>query len=81
EHEEHDHEHHDHDEHASAHSEVEVVYTFECDASSKLDSVSVAFFERWSGIEKMQVQMAGPGGQSAMTLTPAQTAIDLTKIR
>jgi|GEM_PF-26210 len=85
EHASHDDEHGHDDEHAhhgsDTHSEVLVQYSYECESISNLASIDVQLFQHWSGIEQLEVQMAGPSGQSAIEINASQTVIDLATIR
>ena len=85
EHAKHDDEHGHDDEHAhhgsDTHSEVLVQYSYECESISNLASIDVQLFQHWSGIEQLEVQMAGPSGQSAIEINASQTVIDLATIR
>ena len=70
---------HDHDEeHAGeSHSEVLVDYAFECEDPAAIGTLDVALGERFESIETIAVQMAGPGGQGAESLSPAGTRVPL----
>jgi hypothetical protein len=70
--EDHDEDHEDHDEHESGeiHAEFHARYAFRCDRPEQLSRISVWLFERFPGTERLQVQLLGPGGQTAATLTP-----------
>ena len=79
-HDEHADEHHDeHDE--VAHSEVTASYEFSCQQPEDLAELSVALFSTWSGISDIDVQLAGPGGQSFVELDSDNTTIDLAPVR
>lgn len=68
----HDQDHDQHDEHASgeAHAEFHARYAFRCDRPEQLGRIGVRLFERFPATERLQVQLLGPGGQTAATLTP-----------
>jgi hypothetical protein len=70
--EDHDEDHEDHDEHESgeAHAVFYARYAFRCDRPEQLDRIGVRLFERFPGTEHLQVQLLGPGGQTAATLSP-----------
>ena len=86
---EHDDDHHDddHDDHAGhddegeTHSSVRAFYSFECGDTKKLSTVDVNLLSVWSGFEEIDVQLIGPGGQSAAELTPGAALLDLSKVR
>ncbi|MBX2823590.1 MAG: DUF2796 domain-containing protein, partial [Gammaproteobacteria bacterium] len=86
--EHHDDEHGDehHDDHADhddeeTHSSVLASYTFNCGDASKLAAIDVTLLERWSGFAELDVQMAGPKGQSGVELSPQQIRVDITQIQ
>ncbi len=71
------HDHHDgHDEgHENSHSDITVLYEFSCSAPDQLTTADVQLFERFPGFEKIFVQVMGPNGQTAATLTSAESKI------
>jgi len=78
----HDDEHHDdHGEDESTHSEVLVMYTFECDAANKLTNIDVELLDVWSGFEDLDVQLIGPGGQTLVELGQLNKRIDITQVQ
>lgn len=70
--EDHDQDHEAHDEHASgeAHAEFHARHAYRCDRPEQLSRIAVRLFERFPATERLQVQLLGPGGQTAATLTP-----------
>lgn len=79
----HDDGHHDHDDHhedEGSHSELRVSYEFAC-ADSWPEAVNIDLFASWAGFEEIDVQLAGPGGQTAAEVVPADPLIDLSKVR
>lgn len=73
--EEHD-EHDDGDgDHEHSHSDITANYEFDCSVPEKLKSVDVKLFTLFPGFEKIMVQVIGAKGQTAVTLTPANTQI------
>ena len=86
--EDHDDEHADDhgDEHAdhedAVHSDITAAYAYRCDEPAALDQVTTTLFGAFDGgFEDIDVQLAGPGGQSAAELSPQQTTIELEAIR
>jgi hypothetical protein len=69
---EHDHGHdHDHDhghDHGHDHADLYAEYDFHCDAPSELRGLEVGLFAHFPGIERIQAELATPGGQSAIRL-------------
>ena len=83
EHEGHKDDHH-HDEHAEgahddeghmSHSEFEVTYHFECEKPKDITMLEVELFSKFSGFEKIDVQLLTPKGQTAVGLTPQKHRI------
>jgi hypothetical protein len=60
-----------HKDHAS-HAELEAVIRFRCESPAALKDLEVSVFDAFPGIRRLDVQMAGPRGQSAATLTARQ---------
>ena len=70
--------HHDHDEHhEETHSEVTVLYHFECDNVKKLSSIKVNLFDHFPGIEKLQTQWVTDNVQGGADLTKDSRTINL----
>ena len=63
------------------HSEVLAEYAFECADPADLEAIEVALLDAYSGIEDLDVQLAGPGGQDAVELGGGATELDLEPIR
>ena len=78
---------HDHDEehaegeHSDNHSEVVASYTYRCESMDELKALDVQVFQIWLGIEDVDVQLAGPGGQSSLELGSGSSRVDLAPIR
>lgn len=53
------------------HAELEAEFSFRCTHPGALRGVTVDVFKYFPGVQRIQVQIAGPKGQSARTLTPA----------
>ena len=76
----HDDEEHDkHDEHETSgtHSEFEAEYVLECKNIDNIQSISVALFDQYQGLEEIALQAILPMGQTAMKLTPTSNTISL----
>ncbi len=76
----HDEEEHDkHDEHETSgtHSEFEAEYVLECKNIDNIQSISVALFDQYQGLEEIALQAILPMGQTAMKLTPTSNTISL----
>jgi len=76
--EHHDDEHHDeaHAEDEAGHSELHAHWQFACNDIAQLDALELGLFEHASS-ERIQVQLVGPSGQTAATLTPADRQLKL----
>lgn len=88
EHEEHaereehaEHEKHAEHEEGSSHSEVISEYAYTCGNPSNLTSITLSLVEQWQGIVDIDVQLAGPAGQTAFELSADQTLIDLSLVK
>lgn len=57
---------------AADHADVEVSWTFHCAAPTALRQIDVALFTRFAGLQSLQVQFAGPRGQTARVLSRSQ---------
>ncbi len=69
---------HDHGE-AHGHAELAADYRFRCATPDRLDRVDVRLFTAFPRIERLDVQVVGPRGQSSARLTPKQSELKLTK--
>ncbi len=58
------------------HPDVTAMYQFECSNPPAALDLS-ALFRQFPGIEKLKVELIGPQGQSATTLTPAASKLDI----
>lgn len=78
--------HEEHDDHADhegedTHSSLLVSYEYTCEDISSLSDIEVAAFSTWENFESISVQMIGPGGQSAVDLSPRNTFINLDSVK
>lgn len=67
-----DHAHHKHD---RGHSEFHGLYQFECAQPEKIQALEVQLFSLFPGLEKLEVQLLTPGGQTARELTQQDNQI------
>jgi hypothetical protein len=58
-----------------AHSEFTAEYVFRCEQSERLQGVEVKLFDRFRGVRRLDVELAGPRGQKSLRLTPKQRII------
>ncbi len=77
EHEEHEHHGHSEGHDESGHSEISAHYRFSCDDAKKLAAVSVALFNEFHGIEKIDVMWITEIKQGAVTLSANKKTISL----
>lgn len=61
--------------HEHSHSDITVLYEFNCSSPDRLTAAKVRLFERFPGFAKIFVQVIGPNGQTAATLTSAESQI------
>lgn len=54
------------------HADAEVSWTFQCAAPGALRQIEVELFAHFSGLKSLQVQFAGPRGQTASVLSRSQ---------
>ena len=73
---EHAHEGDDHD----THSEVVASYRLECEEGAIPSTFTATIIERFPGIEALQVEFVGPGGQSAELATAGSAEISLEPV-
>jgi hypothetical protein len=68
-----------HDEHAGdeGHSEFAALYAYRCSSPGALDALRVLVFERFPQTSRLNASVAGPGGQTGATLTPAAVVLKL----
>ena len=73
------HQHHDHaSEHdESSHSEISAIYRYQCKDAQALESVSVALFESFAGIEKIDAMWITESDQGSAPLTTKSNLISL----
>jgi len=67
---------HEHDE---THSEFQVSYEFTCGDTSVIETVEVRLFDRFPGIERIEVQALSAAGQFGGDLVPGDNVIKLTQ--
>jgi len=60
--------------HGDEHADLEASYRFDCAAPASLKALDLGLFDAFKRIQRIQVQVAGPQGQSKQTLRrPAKT--------
>ena len=81
--EHHDEAHAEGEEHAGeTHSDITAAYVYRCDEPAALNQVATMLFETFEGgFEDVDVQLVGPGGQSATELAPDRTTIEFDAVR
>lgn len=65
--------------HASAdgHADLDADFTFRCKQPQQLREIDVRLFKRFTGFQRVAVQVVTPKRQSAATLTPDNTRLNL----
>ena len=63
-------------EHQAGHADLDASFEFECSAAARAGFVDTILFERFAGIQRIDVQLATPRGQRKLTLArPAQRIV------
>ena len=75
--------HADHDEHgeSESHSSLSVVYVFSCPEVADLESIELSLLSVWPGIEHLEIQLIGPGGQALSEATPGNPIVNLRQVQ
>lgn len=73
----HDHEHAHDDKHDGSHSEVLATYQFDCKANKSAITVQVNLFEKFAGLEQVNVQWISDSSQGSGVLKANQTIVTL----
>lgn len=81
---EHEEEHAHDDDHAhddnETHSEVMVSYRFDCEQGTMPSTFTADLMQSFQGIESLQVEFVGPGGQSAASVTASSAEVSLESV-
>lgn len=60
----------------AGHADIDASFEFECSAAARAGFVDTTLFERFAGIQRIDVQLATPRGQRKLTLArPAQRIV------
>lgn len=59
---------HVHDKNDGKHAEMEAILSFQCADPSALKSIEVRLFEAFPNLQRIQAEVAAPGGQAASSL-------------
>ena len=60
----------------AGHADLDASFEFECGAAARADFIDTRLFERFAGIQRIDVQLVTPRGQRKLTLTrPAQRIV------
>lgn len=54
------------------HADIDATYSFRCAAPAALKSIETGIFKQFKRLYRLETRRVGPGGQSAMRLTPKQ---------
>ena len=72
--------HDDHDEHEGekeSHAEFHAEYRLQCDDPAAIESLTLTYFDVFSGAEELQVNLITDDGQSRQEVTPAEPVVHL----
>ena len=58
------------------HADLDATFAFNCAAPTQLRGMEVALMSAFSGLRKLNVQVVGPRGQSAMLLVPGKRNVN-----
>lgn len=61
------------------HADLEARYTFQCAQPTQLRTLEVGLFDAYKRIQRIHVQVAGPKGQSKVTLRRPARSVALTR--
>lgn len=61
------------------HTDLDASFEFTCAQPDRLTSIELGFFEAFKRIERIEVQVAGPKGQSKQTLQRPQNLLKLAR--
>jgi hypothetical protein len=61
------------------HADLEASYTFQCAQSTPLRTLELGLFDAYKRIQRIHVQVAGPQGQSKVTLRRPARSVALTR--
>jgi hypothetical protein len=64
---------------SQGHADLAARFEFECRSIGELRQIDVALFTAFSGFKRIEVQLAGPRGQSKRTLTPASARLPIPR--
>ena len=71
---------HDHDEHEGekeSHAEFHAEYRLQCDDPAAITSLTLTYFDVFSGAEELEVNLITDDGQSRQEVTPAEPVVNL----
>ena len=60
---------------SDGHADIEAEYTFRCSTPARLRELRVDLFDAFPRLQRLQVEVAAPGGQTAARLTPQQRVV------
>ncbi|MEW6118712.1 MAG: DUF2796 domain-containing protein [Pseudomonadota bacterium] len=61
--------------HEHGHADIDAMFVFQCTRPEALRTLDVRLFAAFPRLKKLQVELAGPRGQTALRLTPQQTQV------
>ena len=72
--------HDDHDEHEGekeSHAEFHAEYRLQCDDPAAITSLTLTYFDVFSGAEELEVNLITDDGQSRQEVTPAEPVVNI----
>lgn len=64
---------------ASEHADLQASYSFRCAAPEQLKALELGLFAAFARIQRIDLQVAGPKGQTRLTLRPPATKVTLAR--
>jgi hypothetical protein len=64
---------------ATAHADLDATYVFQCAQPTQLTTLDVSIFDAFKRVKRIDVQVAGPKGQSKIVLRPPERRVQLAK--
>lgn len=64
---------------ASDHADLDATYVFQCAQPAQLATLDVSIFDAFKRVKRINVQVAGPKGQSKVVLRPPARQVQLAK--
>jgi hypothetical protein len=63
----------------SGHADLDATYTYQCARPAQLAALDIAIFDAFKRVKRIEVQVAGPQGQSRVVLRPPARRVQLAR--